>query len=438
MKNQVNYKILLRSLKHKNYRLFFGGQIISLTGSWMQQVALSWLVYRITGSAFILGLVSFSSQIPILILSPIAGVLIDRMNKHRIIIATQILLMLQAFILTFLVFSNVVEVRYIILLNVFSGVINAFDLPARQSFIVEIVEKREDLGNAIALNSSIFNSARLAGPSIAGILISAAGEGICFLINALSFIAVITALLIMKIKPHHIETKHSDMLQGFKEGIKYTFGFIPIRTILLLIALISIVGMPYTILMPVFAKEILHGGPHTLGFLLGAIGIGALCGAFYLASRNSVLGLGNIIAIAASSFGLGLILFSLSRNFVLSMAMLVITGMSMMVQMSSSNTILQTIVEDKMRGRVMSFYTTAFTGMAPFGSLMAGFLASKIGAPNTLIIGGLCCLTGAALFAKQLPLLKGLVRPIYVKMGIIPEVAEGLQRASNLRVPPEN
>jgi MFS family permease len=438
MKNQVNYKILLRSLKHKNYRLFFGGQIISLTGSWMQQVALSWLVYRISGSAFILGLVGFSSQIPILILSPIAGVLIDRMNKHRIIIATQTLLMLQAFLLTFLVFSNVVEVRHIIILNVFSGIINAFDLPARQSFIVEIVEKREDLGNAIALNSSIFNSARLAGPSIAGILISAAGEGICFLINALSFIAVIAALLVMKIKPYQFEAKHSDMMQGLKEGIKYTFGFIPIRTILLLIALISIVGMPYTILMPVFAKEILHGGPHTLGFLLGAIGIGALCGAFYLASRNSVLGLGKIIAIAASIFGLGLILFSLSRNFVISMAMLVLTGMSMMVQMSSSNTILQTIVEDKMRGRVMSFYTTAFTGMTPFGSLLAGFLASKIGAPNTLIIGGLCCITGAALFAKQLPLLKGLVRPIYVKMGIIPEVAEGLQHASNLRVPPEN
>jgi MFS family permease len=242
----------------------------------------------------------------------------------------------------------------------------------------------------------------------------------------------------MKIKAHHPEAKHSDMLQGFKEGIKYTFGFIPIRTILFLIALISIVGMPYTILMPIFAKEILHGGPHTLGFLLGAIGIGALCGAFYLASRNSVLGLGKIIAIAACSFGLGLILFSLSRNFVISMALLVLTGMSMMVQMSSSNTILQTIVEDKMRGRVMSFYTTAFTGMAPFGSLMAGFLASKIGAPNTLIIGGLCCITGGALFAKQLPLLKGLVRPIYIKMGIIPEIAEGLQHASNLRVPPEN
>ncbi len=290
MKNRLNLQVLLRALKHKNYRLFFGGQIISLTGSWMQQVALSWLVYRMTGSAFILGLVSFSSQIPILILSPIAGVLIDRMNKHRIIIATQTLLMLQAFLLTFLVFSNVVEVWQIILLNIFSGIVNAFDLPARQSFIVEIVEKREDLGNAIALNSSIFNSARLVGPSIAGILISAVGEGICFLINGLSFIAVIVALLAMKIKAHHIEAKHSDMLQGFKKGINYTFGFIPIRAILLLIALISIVGMPYTILMPVFAKEILHGGPHTLGFLMGAIGIGALCGAFYLASRKFRIG----------------------------------------------------------------------------------------------------------------------------------------------------
>jgi MFS family permease len=360
------------------------------------------------------------------------------MNKHRLIIATQILLMLQAFLLTFLVLSNVIEVWQIMLLNIFSGIVNAFDLPGRQSFIVEIVEKREDLGNAIALNSSIFNSARLAGPSIAGLLISAVGEGICFLINAVSFIAVIAALFAMKIKPHPLEVKHPDMLQGFKEGIRYTFGFIPIRTILLLISLVSIVGMPYTILMPVFAKEILHGGPNTLGFLLGAVGIGALCGAFYMAARNSVLGLGKIIAIAASTFGLGLILFSLSRNFLLSMAMLVLTGMSMMVQMSSSNTILQTIVEDKMRGRVMSFYTTAFTGMAPFGSLIAGYLASIIGAPNTLIIGGICCISGGALFAKRLPLLKGLIRPIYVKMGIIPEVAEGLQSASNLRVPPEN
>jgi len=438
MKNQLNLKVVLRALKHKNYRLFFSGQIISLTGSWMQQVALSWLVYRLTESAFMLGLVGFSSQIPILFLTPFAGVLIDRLNKHRIIITTQILLMLQAFLLTFLVLYDIIEVWQIIILNIFLGFVNAFDLPARQSFVVEMVEKREDLGNAIALNSSIFNSARLAGPSIAGILISAVGEGICFLINGISYIAVIAALLLMNIRAHHLEAKHSDMLQGFKEGIKYTFGFIPIRIILLLIALISIVGMPYTILMPIFAKEILHGGPHTLGFLMGAIGVGALCGAFYLASRKTVLGLGKVIGIAAASFGTGLILFSLSTNFILSMILLLITGMSMMVQMSSSNTILQTIVEDKMRGRVMSFYTTAFTGMAPFGSLIAGSLASEIGAPNTLIIGGICCIIGAGIYSQNLPLLKGLIRPIYVKMGIIPEIAEGIQSASNLRVPPEN
>jgi MFS family permease len=438
MENRINLKIVLRALKHKNYRLFFTGQIISLTGSWMQQVALSWLVYRISGSAFILGLVGFSSQIPILFLTPFAGVLIDRMNKHRIIIATQVLLMLQAFILTFLVFSDIVEVWQIIILNIFLGAVNAFDLPARQSFVIEMVEKREDLSNAIALNSSIFNSARLAGPSIAGILISVTGEGICFLINGISYIAVIAALLLMTIKPHQLEAKHSDIFQGFKEGIKYTFGFIPIRIILLMIALISIVGMPYTILMPIFAKEILHGGPHTLGFLMGAIGVGALCGAFYLASRKSVLGLGKVIGIAAASFGIGLIFFSLSTNFILSMILLMLTGMSMMVQMSSSNTILQTIVEDKMRGRVMSFYTTAFVGMAPFGSLIAGSLASEIGAPNTLIIGGICCIAGAAVYVKHLPLIKGLVRPIYIKMGIIPELAEGIQTASNLRVPPEN
>ncbi len=438
MKNQLNLKVVLRALKHKNYRLFFSGQIISLTGSWMQQVALSWLVYRLTESAFMLGLVGFSSQIPILFLTPFAGVLIDRLNKHRIIITTQILLMLQAFLLTFLVLYDIIEVWQIIILNIFLGFVNAFDLPARQSFVVEMVEKREDLGNAIALNSSIFNSARLAGPSIAGILISAVGEGICFLINGISYIAVIAALLLMNIRAHHLEAKQSDMLQGFKEGIKYTFGFIPIRIILLLIALISIVGMPYTILMPIFAKEILHGGPHTLGFLMGAIGVGALCGAFYLASRKTILGLGKVIGIAAASFGTGLILFSLSTNFVLSMILLLITGMSMMVQMSSSNTILQTIVEDKMRGRVMSFYTTAFTGMAPFGSLIAGSLASEIGAPNTLIIGGICCIIGAGIYSQHLPLLKGLIRPIYVKMGIIPEIAEGIQSASNLRVPPEN
>ncbi len=431
----MKLELLLRALKYRNYKLFFSGQIISLTGTWMQQVALSWLVYRLSGSAFILGVVGFSSQVPTFLLSPFAGVLIDRMNKHRIIVTTQVLLMIQAFVLTILIFTDNISVWLVILLNIFSGIINGFDLPARQSFMVEIVEKREDLSNAIALNSSVFNGARLIGPSIAGILIATAGEGMCFLINGVSYIAVIIALLTMKIKPI-IEQGKSHILKDLKEGFNYTFGFIPIRAIILLLALISLVGMPYTVLMPVFAKEVLHGGPHTLGFLMGAVGIGALCGAIYLASRKSVLGLGKVIVFAASTFGIGLILFSLSTTLVLSLMMLFITGASMMIQMASSNTILQTIVEDKMRGRVMSFYTMAFMGMAPFGSLIAGSFASKIGAPNTLILGGLCCIAGALIFASQLPLLKKLIHPIYQKMGIIPEIAQGIQTASNLRVPP--
>jgi MFS family permease len=432
--------LLLRALKYRNYRLYFGGQIISLTGTWMQQVALSWLVYRLSGSAFILGLVGFSSQIPTFILTPFAGVLIDRLNKHRIIIATQVLLMIQAFLLTILVFTNLIDVWHVILLNIFTGLVNGFDLPARQAFIVEIVERREDLSNAIALNSSIFNSARLIGPSVAGIIIAATGEGICFLINGISFLAVIIALLAMKIKPEagQKDTVQNGILEDLKEGYNYAFGFIPIRAILLLLALVSLMGMPYTILMPVFAKEVLQGGPHTLGFLMGAVGVGALCGAFYLASRKSVLGLGKVIVIAASSFGIALIFFSLSATLIVSLLMLIITGASVMMQMASSNTILQTIVEDKMRGRVMSFYTMAFMGMVPFGSLISGSLASKIGAPNTLIIGGIFCIAGAMIFASQLPLLRKLVRPIYEKMGIIPEIVSGIQTASNLRVPPEN
>ena len=391
---------LLRALRYRNYKLFFSGQIISLTGTWMQQVALSWLVYRLTGSAFILGVVGFSSQIPTFILSPFAGVLVDRMNKHRIIIATQVLLMIQAFLLTILVFTNNVSVWLVILLNVFSGLINGFDLPARQTFMIELVEKREDLGNAIALNSSIFNAARLIGPSIAGIIIAAVGEGTCFLINGISYIAVIIALFAMKIKPAVTQEK-SHVIKDFKEGFNYTFGFIPIRAIILLIGLVSLVGMPYTVLMPVFAKEILHGGANTLGFLMGAVGVGALFGAVYLASRKSVLGLGRVIVFASASFGIGLILFSLSSAIILSLIMLLLTGASMMIQMASSNTILQTIVEDKMRGRVMSFYTMAFMGMAPFGSLIAGSLASRIGAPNTLILGGICCIAGCINFCKS-------------------------------------
>lgn len=434
----MKFNSLFRALKYRNYKLFFSGQIISLTGTWMQQVALSWLLYNLTGSAFILGLVGFSSQVPTFLLSPFAGVLIDRWNKHRIIVITQILLMIQASILSVLVFTGSIEVWHVITLNIFSGLVNGFDMPARQSFIIEIVEKREDLGNAIALNSSVFNAARLVGPSVAGLLIAAVGEATCFFINAVSFIAVIIALLSMRIKPVVHEQSTRNVIHGLMEGARYTFGFAPIRSLILLVALMSLVGMPYTVLMPVYARDILNGNANTLGFLMGAIGTGALSGAIFLASRKTVLGLGKIIMVAAICFGIGLIMFSQSSSIAISILTLFITGGSMMIQNASSNTILQTIAEDKMRGRVMSFYTMSFMGMMPFGSLAAGTLASRFGAPVTLAAGGVICLLGGLVFAWQLKSLRTMVIPIYKERGIIPEIATGIQTASNLRVPPDN
>lgn len=430
-------KIIFRSLQYRNYRLFFGGQGISLIGTWIQRIAMPWLVYRLTGSVFLLGVVGFASQIPAFLLAPFAGVLTDRWNRYYILIATQILAMIQALALAFLFFIGAVEVWHIILLSIFLGFVNAFDMPARQSFVVEMVEKREDLGNAIALNSSMVNSARLLGPSIAGVLIAATGEGICFLLNGLSYLFVIVSLLMMKVTLRKVKTQDTQVLKGLKEGFSYAFGFAPIRSIILLLGLVSLMGMPYAVLMPVFAKEILHGGSHTFGFLMGASGIGALIGALYLASRRSVLGLGKIIPLSAAIFGFGLIAFSLSRFFLLSLALMLLTGLAMIMQMASSNTILQTIVDDDKRGRVMSFYTMAFIGTAPFGSLLAGGLASSLGAPNTLIIGGVSSVLGAILFASKLSDLKKMVRPIYVRLGIISEVASGIQTATELTVPPE-
>jgi MFS family permease len=431
-------KTIFRSLRYRNYRLFFMGQSISLIGTWMQRIALPWLVYSITDSAFLLGLVGFASQIPTFLLAPFAGVLIDRWNRYTILIVTQILAMIQSFILAFLFFNNSIEVWHIVVLSIFLGCINAFDMPARQSFTVDLIENREDLGNAIALNSSMFNSARLIGPSVAGILIALTGEGICFLVNGISYIFVLAFLFMMKVKKEEVKVKHSHVWHGIKEGFNYTFGFKPISYIILLLALVSLVGMPYTVLIPVFAKTILHGGPHTFGFLMGASGIGALSAAIYMASRKSVLGLGKNVPIFAAFFGVGLILFSLSHFFILSMILMAVTGFGMIMQMTSSNTILQTVVDDDKRGRVMSFYTMAFMGTAPFGSLMAGASANYIGAPNTLIIGGICCIIGALFFARKLPELKKMVRPVYIRMGIIPEVAAGMQSASELTSPPED
>jgi MFS family permease len=419
--------ITFRSLRYRNYRLFFGGQSLSLIGTWIQRIALPWLVYRLTGSAFLLGLVSFSGQIPTFLLAPFTGVLSDRWNRYHILIATQILAMVQALILATLFFTGVITVIHIIILSVLLGCINAFDIPARQAFVIEMVEKHEDLGNAIALNSSMVNGARLLGPSIAGILIASTGEGMCFLINALSYFFVIASLAFMKVKPRIKKNKHPRVLQSMKEGFSYTFGFAPIKSIILLLGLVSLMGMPYTVLMPVFAKEILHGGSHTFGFLMGASGIGALTGAIYLASRRGVLGLGKIIPFAAGMFGFGLVTFSLSRIFLLSLILMVIIGMGMMLQMATSNTIIQTIVDEDKRGRVMSIYAMAFMGTAPFGSFLAGSIASVLGAPNTLIIGGILCISGALVFASRLKNLRTIVRPVYIRLGIIPEVKEETQ-----------
>jgi len=427
-----------RALKYRNYKLFFGGQIISLTGTWTQQIAMSWLVYRLTGSAFMLGLVSFASQIPSLIFSPFAGVIVDKMNRHKILIATQTLAMLQAFLLVILLLTSTVQVWHLIILNLFLGIVNGFDTPTRQAFVVEMIENKEDLGNAIALNSMMFNAARLFGPSIAGILLAETSETICFLINGISFLAVIIALFAMKIDYSKTIKSQKNVFEGLKEGFNYTINFTPTRYIISLIALINLTGIPYIVLMPVFAKDILHGGPNTLGFLMGSIGTGALTGALLLASKRSVLGLGRIIVYTTFSFGIMLIAFSFSRTLILSMAFLVFTGMSMVITGASCNTIIQTVIDDDKRGRVMSIYTMAFMGMMPFGSLLFGSLASEFGAPATLAFGGISCILGASFFAVKLPRLRKAIRPIYSKLGILPELAEGLQTTTNLRVPPQN
>ncbi len=424
MNDPKGLRLIFRALYSRNYRLFFGGQGISLIGTWMQQIAMSWLVYRMTNSAFLLGLIGFSSQICSFLFSPFAGVISDRWNRHRILVATQSLSMIQAFILATLTLTGVVTVLHLIILALFLGFVNAFDMPTRQAFVVEMVGKREDLGNAIALNSFLFNGARLVGPSIAGILISILGEGMCFLLNGLSFLAVIIALLSMQITSHSEQFQKTQVFQGFKEGFIYAVGFAPIRSILLFLGWISLVGTANTTLLPVFAKNILHGGAQTYGFLMAAIGVGAIIGAIFLASRRSVLGLGRIIAIASAIFGVGLISFSLSHILWLSVLLLLLAGFGMMVHMASSNTVLQTMVDDDKRGRVMSLYTMAFMGMAPFGSLAGGSLAGSIGAPATLILGGVSCMLGSFLFVRILPSLREIARPIYIRKGILSEKSE--------------
>jgi MFS family permease len=410
MHNAVAFKDTFRSLRHPNYRLFFGGQSISLVGTWIQRIAMPWLVYDMTKSVMLLGLVGFLGQIPTFLLAPYAGVLTDRWNKYHILLVTQVLSMIQACILSVLIFSGSIEVWSILVLSAFLGCVNAFDAPARQAFLIEMVEDKDDLGNAIALNSSMFNGARLVGPSIAGVMIALTGEGVCFLINALSYIFVLGSLFLMKVKPKENKYENKSFIKEFREGLSYTFGFLPIKYIIMLLSLVSLMGMPYTVLMPVFAKEILHGGPHTFGFLMGASGLGALACALLLASRKKTTGLERLIPLAAGFFGMGLVLFSFSRSFILSLIFMALVGYSQIMQTASSNTLLQTVVADSMRGRVMSFYAMGFMGTAPFGSLLAGWLAKVIGAPYTILFGGLSCIAGAIVFTKKLPAITSAIR----------------------------
>ena len=426
---------LFRALRNKNYRLFFYGQSLSLVGTWIQQVALSWLIYSITNSPFLLGFVMFAGQLPTFLIAPFAGVLADRYDKRKIIIITQAVAMIQAILLAIFVLTNHIDVTVLIILNI----ANSFDIPTRQSFVIQMVEHKEDLPNAIALNSSIVNGSRLIGPAIAGILVASLGEGICFLINAISFVFVIISLLLMKIeKEEKVDHENVSILKELKEGFHYSFGFLPIRSVILLLAAVSLFGNPYLVLLPVFARDILSGNAATLGYLNSAVGIGALSGALYLASRKSTLGLGKIIATTTLIFAFALISLSFSKTFMLSVIILLFCGFGMMMQTSGSNTILQTLSNDDMRGRVMSFYTVAFRGMAPFGSLWAGTFADNFGAPVTVLISGIVCLGAGMLFFKNLKIIRTAAKPVYQEKGLLPEAVKGVQVASNLSLPPED
>ncbi len=410
--------LAVRALRHRNFQLFFAGQLISLIGTWMQTVAQSWLVYRMSNSALLLGAVGFASQIPVFIMAPVGGIVADRHNRQRVVIATQTGSMILAGILAALTLSGRVQVWHIMVLAACLGIVNAFDIPARQAFLIDMVG-REDLMNAIALNSSMFNGARIIGPAIAGILVATIGEGWCFFANAVSYIAVIAGLLMMRIEHPANLASHGSPLENILEGFAFARNTGPIRAILLLLGLVSFVGMPYTVLMPVFADQILHGGARGLGILMGATGVGALLGAASLAARVGLRGLGRLIALCAGGFGLSLGLFSFSRIFWLSTLLLVPVGFCMMVQMASSNTLIQAMVPDHLRGRILAVYSMMFMGMAPFGALSAGVVAHHIGAPLTVALGGMACVVAAILFWTQLPTFRREARELVLAQGMM-------------------
>ena len=409
-----------RALRHRNFKLFVSGQSISLIGTWMTRIATSWLVYRLTGSALLLGVVGFSGQILTFVLAPFAGVLIERMDRRKLLVWTQALAAAQSLLMAGLTLARIITIREIIALSALQGLINAFDMPGRQSFLVQMVEDKQDLGNAIAINSSMVNLARLVGPALAGLVIAWVGEGYCFLIDGISYFAVIASLLMMVVTPAEVRRATTTMVEQLVEGWSYVTTFRPIRTILLLFSLTSLMGFPFMVLLPIFAAKVLHGGPHTLGFLTGASGVGALVSAVSLALRRTVRGLTTMIQISALMFGAGLIAFGLSHTLWLSMLFMLVTGFGMMQGLAASNTVIQTLVPEEMRSRVMSYYTMAFVGMAPFGSLLAGFMAHHIGAPHTVMVTGAACVLGAIWFTTQLPSVRKVMRPIYLEMGIIP------------------
>lgn len=409
----LNIGRVLRALRHRNYRLFLGGQLISLIGSWMQTVAQSWLVYRLTGSSMLLGLVGFAGQIPVFILSPAGGAVADRANRQRVVIAAQAVMMVLALLLAGLTLAGVVRLWHIFVLAVLLGVANAFDIPARQAFLVEMVGKT-DLMNAIALNSSMFNGARIVGPAVAGVLVAAIGEGWCFFANGISYVAVIAGLLMMRLEPRPAPASRKSPLADVVEGFLFVIRTGPVHALLILLGVMSLAAMPYVVLMPIFADRVLNGGPQGLGLLLTASGVGALAGALLVAARHGVKGLGKWVAAASAGFGVSLILFGLSRSFWLSALLLLPVGFSLMVQMASSNTLIQTMVPDELRGRVMSVYSMMFIGMAPFGALLAGALAERIGAPATVMAGGTVSLLGAIVFRLRWPALRAQARELIV------------------------
>jgi MFS family permease len=409
-----------RALRHRNFKLFFCGQTVSVIGTWMTRMATGWLVYRLTHSALLLGIVGFAGQILSFVLGPVAGVWIERLDRRKLLVWTQAIAAIQSLAMAGLTLAHVITIHEIIALSALQGLINAFDMPGRQSFLVQMIEDRADLGNAIALNSSMVNGARLIGPAIAGVLIGAFGEGWCFLIDGVSYFAVIASLLLMRIKPSSIHRAATSMLEQMREGWDYVRKFAPIRTILLLFALTSLMGWPYAVLLPIFAGQVLHGGPHTLAWLTTASGVGALSSALSLAFRKSVIGLTRMIQIAAAMFGGALILFGLSHTLWSSLLLMVFVGFGMMQGASASNTVIQTLVPEDKRARVMSYYTMAFVGMAPFGSLLAGTLAHWMGAPHTVMVTGAFCVAGSIWFTLELPKITAVMQPIYQEMGLLP------------------